>query len=115
MMEFGGQCATEDGGSLKQLWHADNWDIPDQVWNDVHNQFHECPVKFLVSTVGATVRSSSLVGQGTGVIFLSDLRCIGTENRLFACPNSGLEVNTCTHSSDAGVLCVPGEQIEFHS
>ena len=60
-------------------------------------------------TVGANVRPTTVVGQGSGVILLAALRCTGAERRLYDCPHSGVEVNSCSHSSDAGVICVPGK------
>ena len=59
--------------------------------------------------LGANVRFASIVGEGTGPIFLDYVGCSGSERRLYDCPNSGLEENTCTHSSDVGVTCIPGQ------
>ena len=54
---------------------------------------------------GATARCCAAFGQGTGVIFLDDLRCTGNEASLFSCPNSGIGIHNCAHSEDAGVVC----------
>ena len=43
---------------------------------------------------------------GTGDIHLDDLHCTGSESRLIDCPHSGAGVHNCSHSEDAGVLCV---------
>ena len=50
----------------------------------------------------------AVFGEGSGPIFLDDMRCTGLEYRLFDCPHRGLEVSNCTHSSDAGVRCMEG-------
>lgn len=42
-------------------------------------------------------------GQGTGPIFLSNLRCNGTEARLTDC--SSFVGRQCNHREDAGVRC----------
>lgn len=44
-------------------------------------------------------------GQGTGQIFLTNLRCIGNETRLVNC--STVAGRTCSHAEDAGVRCLP--------
>jgi hypothetical protein len=43
--------------------------------------------------------------DGTGQIWLDQVQCSGTENRLIDCPSRGLGVHNCVHSSDAGVRC----------
>ena len=44
-------------------------------------------------------------GQGTGTIVLDDVGCSGSESRILDCTHSGLGVNNCVHSEDAGVRC----------
>ena len=44
-------------------------------------------------------------GQGSGGIFLDQVRCAGTESSLISCLSSGIGVHTCGHSQDAGVRC----------
>ena len=52
---------------------------------------------------GVVTLSHSTFGQGTGPIFLSNLRCDGTEQRLTDCiSTSGA---SCSHYEDAGVRC----------
>ncbi len=48
-------------------------------------------------------------GEGSGPIFLDDMRCTGLEYRLFDCTHGGLEVTNCVHSRDAGIVCIEGE------
>ncbi len=44
-------------------------------------------------------------GQGTGVVWLSDLKCRGNESSLLHCPHSRWGNTTCSHNRDAGVQC----------
>ena len=57
---------------------------------------------------GAAPRYNAAFGQGTGPVLLANVACNGSESRLLDCPNSGLEVISCSHSGDAGVSCVSG-------
>ena len=41
-------------------------------------------------------------GQGTGPVFLDGVRCTGNESSLLSCSH---RVASCSHSSDAGVVC----------
>lgn len=47
-------------------------------------------------------------GSGTGPIYLDDLRCLSTENRLVDCPHS-TDTRDCSHFNDGGVTC--GESV----
>jgi deleted-in-malignant-brain-tumors protein 1 len=57
------------------------------------------------STTGAVALSGFMVPDGTGQIWLDDIRCRGTETRLIDCPARPLAQNNCGHGEDAGVRC----------
>ncbi|XP_072047815.1 scavenger receptor cysteine-rich domain-containing protein DMBT1-like [Amphiura filiformis] len=49
--------------------------------------------------------SNAQFGQGTGEIWLDAVSCSGSENGLDECYHNGQGINSCDHSSDAGVIC----------
>ncbi len=51
------------------------------------------------------VYQGSDVHDGTGQIWLDDLRCDGNESSLFSCPHNGVGSHNCDHTEDAGVRC----------
>ena len=59
--------------------------------------------------IGAVALTTGFT-NGAGRIWLSNVRCRGTETRLTACSGSSFGVNSCTHIEDAGVLCFPCTQ-----
>ena len=44
-------------------------------------------------------------GQGTGVVLINSLRCIGNETNLTQCAGAEFVISGCPHSRDIGVTC----------
>ena len=50
-------------------------------------------------------------GQGSGVVILGNVACVGKEAMLTDCPSDGVGGNDCDHAQDAGVVCgIDGEE-----
>ena len=57
---------------------------------------------------------SARFGQGSGRILLDRVNCDGTEDNLAECGYSGNARYSCSHTSDAGVMCYSGGMISRH-
>ncbi len=65
------------------------------------------------SSFGAIPRVGAFFGQGRGDIFLDDVACNGTEERLTDCMSAA--THNCVHSEDAGVTCNTTRKIMLHT
>ena len=52
-------------------------------------------------------------GQGTGQIWLDDVKCVGNETLVAQCNHTGWGVHNCGHNDDAGVVCRPAGTYTF--
>ena len=60
------------------------------------------------TTTGAISHSGATFGQGSGSIWLDDIGCSGTEERLLDCTIPAVGLHNCRHNEDAGVSCRTG-------
>ncbi|XP_046551066.1 deleted in malignant brain tumors 1 protein-like [Haliotis rubra] len=61
-----------------------------------------------------TASVTTSYGQGEGLIWLSNVNCLGTETSLDECSHSGWgTAPRCSHSSDVGVIC-GGDTVSIH-
>ena len=44
-------------------------------------------------------------GQGTGHIWMENVKCLGREPSITMCPHSGWGQTHCSHDKDVGVIC----------
>lgn len=61
--------------------------------------------KYIIPTGAIATNAIFLYGVGVGPIFLDELQCTGTEERLLDCTSDGLGVHDCSHFEDVAVTC----------
>lgn len=52
-----------------------------------------------------TAKSAAFFGQGSGDIWMDDVRCLGNETTLVHCQRNSFGDNNCGHGEDASVIC----------
>ena len=83
---------------LNGVWGTvcdNNWDI-----NDATVACQQLGHLRAVSAHGA-----AHFGEGSGPIWYDNVDCVGSETNLTQCSHSDIEVHSCNHSQDAGVVC----------
>ena len=54
---------------------------------------------------GGTAQWNGYYGEGSGVIWLDNVHCIGNEVGISACGHLGWGMSNCVHREDAGIQC----------
>ncbi|KAI8517814.1 scavenger receptor [Branchiostoma belcheri] len=83
------------------------------TWGTVcHNRFNMDDADVVCRMLGypnaTQVQNDAYFGQGTGPIYMDDVRCDGNETSLFSCSYTGWTIHDCDHGQDAGVVCRTG-------
>ncbi|KAL5012866.1 hypothetical protein ScPMuIL_011417 [Solemya velum] len=60
------------------------------------------------SSSGAQAINNARFGAGSGKIWLTNMRCQGTENSIVSCPSNHWNPTNCGHNEDASVICSTG-------
>lgn len=57
----------------------------------------------------------NLYGRGRGTIWMDDVRCRGTETKLYNCPHYGWGRHNCGHHEDVSIYCPSGKNNQHFS
>ena len=86
-----------------EINHAGHWGtVCDYSWN-MNNAEVVCRQVGCGRALAALSRAH--FGQGSGLIWLDNVRCSGNESSLTQCQHSGFGSHYCGHYSDVGVIC----------
>jgi len=98
----GTQTITDLSGRVEVRKNGGRWGTVCDDYFDKNDATVIC--KYLGYKKG-TARQEAYYGQGTGSIFMDDLKCRGSESSPFSCSYGGWGSHNCRHSEDAGVYC----------
>ncbi|TRY83194.1 hypothetical protein DNTS_033942 [Danionella cerebrum] len=89
-----------------EIYHDGQWGtVCDDGWDLVEAQV-VCRQLGFPGAVSAV--QGGRYGEGSGSIWLDDLKCKGSESLLSECSFKGWGVSDCSHKEDAGVVCQSG-------
>ena len=78
--------------------------VCDDEWDDIDASV----VCRDLGLLGGTATRQAQYGSGTGPVWLSQVDCLGNENKLSHCNHNGAGViGNCSNAQDAGVQCKP--------
>lgn len=87
-----------------EVFHDGQWGtVCDDGWNMVAAAV---VCKELGCGKPVRVPGNAHFGQGSGRIWLEEIKCRGSESTLKNCKSSGWGVSNCDHTEDAGIICL---------
>jgi hypothetical protein len=93
-------------GRVEIFYHGEWGSICDDSW-DIKDANVAC--RSLGFRGAWSAGTNAVFGQGSGVIWLDDMACNGTEQFLQDCDGSAFSQHNCRHYEDAGVSCIVPE------
>ena len=97
------QGGTNTTGRVEVCYNNFWGTVCDDMWGTADAQVVCTQLGY--SAIGAMPLDYPDVPVGTGLIWLDNVNCVGTEIRLFDCMANHLGIHNCDHSEDAGVAC----------
>ena len=90
-----------------EVYHNNEWGTICDIGWDMNDAQVVCRELDLGPAIAA--RHNAFYRQGSGQIWLDNLKCDGTESSIRKCSHTGWGMKDCSHYKDAGVQCrVPG-------
>ncbi|XP_051974979.1 deleted in malignant brain tumors 1 protein-like [Xyrauchen texanus] len=89
-------------GRVEVLYNGQWGTVCDNGW-DLSDAAVVCREMGCGSVIEA--KTGSYFGQGSGSIWMTDVKCVGNESTLSSCQSNKWSMYGCDHSKDAGVIC----------
>nr|XP_033817435.1 deleted in malignant brain tumors 1 protein-like [Geotrypetes seraphini] len=89
-------------GRVEVLQHGQWGTVCDDMWDIVDAKLL---CKQLNCGLSVSAPGNAHFGEGSGPIWLDDIKCTGNESHLGQCETETWEKHNCFHSEDAGVIC----------
>ena len=90
-------------GRVEVNYNSGGWGtICDDLW-DIEDADVAC--RMLGFKSAFSYKRHASFGEGSGIIWLDNVLCQGTESSLLKCSHNGIVNHNCKHSEDAGVVC----------
>eukprot|EP00057_Strongylocentrotus_purpuratus_P021568 XP_011676042.1 PREDICTED: deleted in malignant brain tumors 1 protein-like [Strongylocentrotus purpuratus] len=97
---------SNDAEGRVEVLHEGSWGTICHDWWDLRDAMVVCRMLGFDGALDAP--GFARFGQGSGRILLDRVNCDGTEDNLAECGYSGNARYSCSHASDAGVICYSG-------